>query len=200
VSRLGWLTRRAPPPASAFDHDAPELEATLPATVAGRPLVRWSVAGDNFWKAAGGKRVRSALTPELAALGVAPTDMEMAVAGREDTRHDPPFIIWVLRFGDLKGVPLTGPLPLALAMGAMRGNVNRGENWRDARFAGRQVLIGNRDMISQNRYHVGLPYVWLTNDAIYALVADDEAWAEEVIRDHEGRAQSTPAAVSAQGT
>ncbi len=187
MSWLRWLTQRNPPPASAFDHDAPDLEATLPATVAGRPLVRWSVAGDNFWKAAGGKRVRSALTPELESVGVDPADIQMAVAGRADTKQDPPYIIWVLRFGSLKGADLWGQVPTSLAMDVMHIDANRGENWRDSQVAGRNVLIGNRSMIKQDRHHQGLPYLWITKTAIYALIADDESWAEEVIEGHDLR-------------
>ena len=193
MSWLRWLTHPEPPPASAFDHDAPDLEETLPATVAGRPLVRWSVAGDNFWRAAGGKRVRSALAPELLSVGVEPEDIEMAVAGRQDTKQDPPYIIWALTFGDLKGADLLGSVPSALAMDVMHVQAGKGENWRDAKFAGQKVLIGNREMIKQDRHQRGLPYVWLSKTAIYALIADDEAWAKEVIAGHAARERSRAA-------
>ena len=45
---MGWrdkLLGKQP----SFPHDAPDLEATMPSSVAGRTLVTWSVSGDRFW-------------------------------------------------------------------------------------------------------------------------------------------------------
>lgn len=152
----------------------------MPPAVAGRSLVRWSVAGENFWKVAGGDRARSTLAPELASVGLSPADIEMAVAGREATSH-PPYIIWALRYGALRGVDLWGPVPSALAMDVMHVDANQGENWRDALIAGRKVLVGNPAMVHQDAHHRGLPYMYVATTAIYALIAEDGAWAEEAI-------------------
>jgi hypothetical protein len=181
---VSWLTRllRGPSKPVVFEHDAPDLEAKLPVTVASRPLVRWSVAGENFWKLAGGDRVKSALVPELATLGLSPADIELAVAGREDTSHDPPYIIWALRFGHLTGADLEGPIPSSLAMDVMNVDANQGDNWRDDLVGGRKVFVGNSAMVSQDRHHRGIPYIYLTKTCIYALISDDAAWAEEAIR------------------
>ena len=153
----------------------------MPPAVAGQSLVRWSVAGENFWKVAGGEQVRSALAPELATVGLSPADIEMAVAGREDASRDPPYIIWALRFGALKGSALEGPVPSSLAMHVMHVDANQGEDWRDLMIAGRQVKVGNHAMVHQDTHHRGLPYVYFTTTAIYTVIADEEAWAEEVI-------------------
>ena len=152
----------------------------MPSAVAGRQLVRWSVAGENFWKVLGGDRARSALGPELSSVGLIPADISMAVAGRSDTTQ-PPNIIWGLRFGSLRGDALWGPVPSSLAMDVMHVDPNQGENWLDATIAGKKVLVGNDLMVHQDRHHRGKPYVLIGNRAIYALITDDEAWAREAI-------------------
>src|SRR6188768_2753254 len=82
-------------------HDAADFEAELPAAIAGRQLVRWSVDGENFWKSVAGDRASAVFAPELASVGLSPADITMAVAGRSDTAH-PPYIVWGLRFGSLR--------------------------------------------------------------------------------------------------
>ena len=153
----------------------------MPSAVGGRSLVRWSVAGETFWKVAGGDRVRATLAPELATVGLSPAEIEMAVAGRQKT-SDPPYIIWALRFGALKGGALEGPVPSSLAMDVMDVDVNQGERWRDVMIAGKKVLVGNRSMVHQDAHHRGRPYVYITTTAIYTVISDEEAWADEAIR------------------
>lgn len=166
--------------AAAGSHDAPDLEATMPTTVATRPLRIWSVAGTKFWDALGGARVRSALGSELEAAGVSPDTIAMAVAGREDTR-DPPSIVWALRFGDQLAATLPPPAT-ALAMDVMKVDANQGENWYDATIGDKTVLVGNHQMVQQDGHHRGKPYLYLGATAIYSVIADDEPWAAEVIR------------------
>jgi hypothetical protein len=181
LSLLDRLKKRpAEPP--AYPHDAPDLEATLPSKVAGRPLGRWSVSGDNLWKMLGGDRLRAAYAPLLATLGVSTDEVQMAVAGRSDTRRDPPYIIQVFRFGKLKGTEmLLSQETSGLAMLAMGVDANRGPNWQDSQVAGRWVLVGNRQMVHQDSHHRGLPIMCVTPTAIYSLIADEDEWAAEVI-------------------
>jgi len=166
---------------SDFDHDAPELEATLPAQIAGRPLVKWSIAGASFWKAVG-RKPNASVNAELSALGLEADDMQLAVAGRTDTRRDPPYIVWAVKFGGLTGAALRKPLPSYLALAPMRVDTNRGEDFQDRLIANRQVMVGNRAMVNQGSHHRGLPYVYVANSAIYAVIAEEEPWAEEAIR------------------
>jgi len=166
---------------SDFDHDAAALEQSLPDEIAGRPLVKWSVSGAEFWKAVGRKPNRSALA-ELDKLGLGANDMQMAVAGRADTRRDPPYIVWVVKFGNLAGAALREPLPSYLAMAVMRVDTHRGESLQESVIAERQVMVGNQQMVNQNAYHRGLPYVYVTDSAIYAVIAEEKQWAEGAIR------------------
>jgi hypothetical protein len=179
---MAWLSRlikrRSKP--GVDSHDAPDFEAELPAAIAGRQLVRWSVDGENFWKSVGGDGASAVFAPELASVGLSPGDITMAVAGRSDTTH-PPSIVWGLRFGILRGDALHGPVPSSLAMDVMHVDAHQGENWKDATIAGKKVLVGNDLMVHQDRHHRGRPYVFIGERAIYALIADDEAWAREAI-------------------
>jgi hypothetical protein len=185
---MSWLTRlrkgRSEEP--ILQHDAPDLESTLPASVAGRPMVRWSVAGSNFWRTVGGDPARSSWERDLATVGLSSGEIAMAVAGRQDTSH-PPYIVWVLRFGQLTGSVLHEAAPSSLAMGVMHVDANRGANWQDARIGGKRVLVGHRGMVHQDGHHRGSPIVYIAKSAIYALIADDDAWSEEVIRALPGR-------------
>ena len=165
---------------SDFDHGASELEATLPAQVNGRRLIKWSVSGPEFWRAVG--RKPGASEAELQVLGSSPDDIQMAAAGRSDTRRDPPYIVWAVRFGGLTGESLRKPVPSYLAMAVMRVDPTRGEGFKDTTIDGRSVMVGNRAMVNQNNHHRGLPYVYLTDSVIYAVISEDEQWATEAIQ------------------
>jgi len=164
-----------------FDHGASDLEATLPAQVDGRPLIKWSICGLEFWRAVGRKPGAND-EAKLQALGLSRDDMAMAVAGRADARRAPPYIVWAVRFGGLTGYALREPLPSYLAMAVMRVDPNRGDGFKDATLGGRSVMVGNRAMVNQNNHHRGLPYVYLTDSAIYAVITEEERWAAEAIR------------------
>src|SRR5262245_7756882 len=144
---LSWLG--VSPKHSDFDHVAKELEATLPDQVAGRPLVKWSIAGKEFWKAAG-RKPNASLDAELDALGLSRDDMQLAVAGRADTRIDPPYVCWAVRFGGLTGAALGSSLPSSLAMNVMRVDPHKGDDFARRTIAGRPVMVGNREMVRQN--------------------------------------------------
>lgn len=179
---MGWLGKLAGK-RPGFPHDVPDLEATMPTNVASRTLVIWSVSGDRFWDKLdrrGGGRLLSALGPELIDAGLSPDSIAMAVAGREDT-HDPPYIVWAVRFGETRAEALPPPAT-ALAMEVMHVDANQGANWQDAIVADKAVLVGHQQMVHQDKGHRGKPYVYLGGWALYGLIADDEAWAAEVIR------------------
>ena len=105
----------------------------------------------------------------------------MAVAGRADSKLDPPYIIWVMRFGRLRGSALRAQAPSSIAMGAMSIDPNQGADWLDREIAGRQVLVGHSGMVHQDDHHRGWPVVYLTIDCIYALIAAEDGWIEEVV-------------------
>ena len=131
----------------------------MPSTVAGRPLVIWSVAGDNFWSVASRGNARSVASPRLAAAGLNPDALALAVAGRADTR-DPPYIIWAVQFGDHSGHGLP-PIASALLFGVMRVDGSQGEELRQVEIEGTVIAVGNSQMVRQDRHHRGGRTSWL---------------------------------------
>jgi hypothetical protein len=107
--------------------------------------------------------------------------MQLAVAGRADTRRDPPYIVWAVKFGGLTGAALRNPLPSYLALAPMRVDTSRGADLEDRLIANRQVTVGNRAMVNQGSHHRGVPYVYVANSAIYGVIAEERPWAEEAI-------------------
>ena len=150
----------------------------MPSTVAGRPMVTWSVAGPTFWAAAGDARAKLAWGPALEGDGLDSDAVEMAVAGRADKR-DPPYIIWAVKFGDHPGKGLP-PAAYGLAMGVMHVDGNQGEDWREVVIENVQISAGNSQMVGR-RHQGGLPHVMYGTMAIYGFITNDGAWASEVV-------------------
>ena len=180
---MGWFGRLRGNQSTTPDlpHQVPDLEATLPDAIAGRPLRRWSVVGKALWRVLGVDPVRSGWTEEFRTLGVSTDAIAMAVTGRSDARQDPPYISWAVRFGKLEGPALTSPAPSSLAMAVMTVDPNQGANWIVKSIAGKAVLVGHPGMVRQDDHHRGLPVVHVGRTAIYAVIAEDDAWIEEVI-------------------
>ena len=178
---MGFLSRLlgGKPGPGVGSHDAPALEATLPATVATRPLVVWSVAGDNFWAAVGRRNARSVIGADLEAAGLDPDAIAMAVAGRADTR-DPPYIIWALQFGDHPGQGLPSAA-YELTMDVMHVDSSQGEDWHPVEIERTVISVGNSQMVRQDRHHRGWPYYMFGSTALYVFITDDDAWASEVV-------------------
>jgi hypothetical protein len=181
IRLMGFLSRLlgGKPGPGVGSHDAPALEATLPTTVAARPLVVWSVAGDNFWAAVGRREARSVVGAELEASGLDPDAIAMAVAGRADTR-DPPYIIWALQFGDHPGQGLPSAA-YGLLHGVMHVDGTKGEDWREVAIERIVISVGNPQMVRQDRHHRGVPHIMFGSTALYGFITDDGAWASEVV-------------------
>jgi hypothetical protein len=168
-------------------HQAPELEAVLPASVQGRPLARWSLRG-RCWPEllltgkAGGVDdfVKRFETP-----GGAPIDLDKlayGVAGRSDTSTDPPYFVWVA----------TRPLDedeIGLALYLLLGgagyyDVAAGvdmDNYKEQAISGKDVRVGTEGMLPQGEHQRGRPYLYQTEDYMFVVVTDDDAWAADAI-------------------
>lgn len=181
IRPMGFLSRLlgGKPGPGVGSHDAPALEATMPTTVATRPLAVWSVAGDNFWAAVGRGDARSVIGAELEAAGLDPDAIAMAVAGRAD-RRDPPYIVWALQFGDHPGQGLP-PAAYRLAMDVMHVDGSQGEVWSEVVIERTVISVGSSQMVRQGRHQRGYPYVMFGSTALYGFITDDDAWASEVV-------------------
>ena len=169
-------------------HQAPELEALLPASVAGRQLARWSVRGRCWLKVASGRspsEIDALLAEFVTAEDPRPIEessLTYAVAGRSDTKADPPYFVFVAaRPVTDKEVGLA--LLLVFAGALFIDPVRAGDLsvYEERTIAGRQVYVGTVTMLSQNEHQRGRPYLYQTDDYMFLVLADDEAWANDAI-------------------
>lgn len=154
-------------------HDAPELEALLPAVVAGRPLFRWSVRGANYFSHVGflTDEELANLEGDLATEGYILDDFSQGTAGR-DTSDDPPYFVIVLH---VRGF-LARDLP-------RESNLDHPEagDFGQVMIAGKQVWRGVPEMVTQTEHLRGTPYVYESGEYLFTIVTEDEAWAADAL-------------------
>ena len=165
-------------------HDAPSLEATLPTRVAGRDLATWSVGGRCWLEFLFDD---DAVIEQILANTSDPSALDLshlaqAVAGRSDTAADPPyFVLAAHRPEQADEIDLT----LVLLLGGARfHDVEAGSdlrNYETVTIAGKEVYVGTADMLDQTEHQRGKPYLYQTDDAMFIVITDDDAWAEDAI-------------------
>jgi hypothetical protein len=168
-------------------HQAPELEGLLPSSVGGRELARWSVLG-RCWPALlleDGPAAVDDFVIGFETPGGEPMNLDnlaYAVAGRADTSADPPYFVWIAkRPYDDDEISLTLVL---LFGGAGYHDVAAGidpQNYQLQTIAGREVNVGTEAMLKQDDHQRGRPYFFETEQHMYLLVTEDEAWAADAI-------------------
>jgi hypothetical protein len=169
-------------------HQAPTLEAQLPATIAGRTLSRWSVRGRCALELLLSGTPRSvdellleAETPGTPALDI--DAVQYAIAGRSDVANHPPYFVFAAaRPDDEDEIGLN--LFVLLGGGsfvdpAAVGAAAELDGFEDAGIPGKDVFVGSADLLKQTEHQRGRPYLYQTDDAMFLVVTDDEAWAAE---------------------
>ncbi len=157
-----------------FPHQAPALEAQLPASVQGRPLTSWSVIGEEILDVLGASSFeRETLRSDLSRLGAVMDDFAYGVAGRSNTATDPPYFVFGLA---IDGVD-TSDIPREF----MVSGAGPDTSWAEATLAGKQVRVGGSDLIDQDEHIRGDIYVYDTPDVRFIIVTDDVAWAEDAL-------------------
>ncbi len=169
-------------------HQAPAFEAILPASVADRPMAKWSVSGRCWLKVVTGLPP-SELDGLLAELQTAedprPVDVSSltyAVAGRSDTTGDPPYFTFVTaRAATDKEIQLA--LFLLFGGAAFRDPATAGDlsAYEERTIAGKQVYVGTTEMLAQNEHQRGRPYLYQNDDYMFLVIADDDAWVADAI-------------------
>lgn len=161
-------------------HDAPEIEALLPESVAGRRLVIWSVRGDaalRLWGLSLGKI--ETIRDQMVSMGAVPDDVVQATAGRSDLA-DPPYFVLAFR------IPAAAADLLGGYATAAAGFTRDTGEWQLERrtIAGKGVDVGPVDLLVQSEHQRGRPYLYwsLALDTGFIVITDDETWAEEAIR------------------
>lgn len=167
----------APTIASAcfpLPHQATDLEAQLPKTVAERALATWSVHGELMIRciSGGGDADVAAFRAVAAQEGLDPDALSIAIGGRSDVTGDPPYFVLAYR--------LTGHPPAEFPTGIGVDHPETG-TWHEVKIGGKDVLVGEPSMIDQTEHARGRPFVWNGVSAHYVVVTDDDAWAKEVL-------------------
>jgi len=167
-----WMTE--------LPHQAPEVEAIVPAKVNGLPLTIWSVRGDAWLEVAGLPAANIAdLRQQVEKAGGSLDDCVHVIAGRTSVEDDPPYFIYVYRIPDS-------------AWDAVSNVVIRSAGWiadfvpddfETATLGGKEVFVGTDDMLEQSEHQRGRPY-WYELDAetLVIVVTDEEAWASDALR------------------
>jgi hypothetical protein len=170
-------------------HGAPELEALLPVSVAGRSLARWSVRG-RCWVKLTVNRSPSEVD-ELLAQYETPNDprridlatLSYGVAGRSDTKADPPFFV----FGAARPQDQD---EVRVALDLMFGSVGFHDlgkledltaNFQERTMGGKRVYVGTVDMLNQDEHQRGRPFLYQTDDYMFLVITDDDGWAADAI-------------------
>jgi hypothetical protein len=168
-------------PADQRPHEAPLLEAMLPAEVGGRPLATWSVTGETWINFTRDEETRDSLQRAVRELDIDLDKITYAVAGRLDVDSDPPYLIHaVWKPPDTDEIDFV----LVLLIGAV-GFVDLASadlaGFDERVIHARTVTVGTESMLIQDQHQRGKPYWYETRDHIFVIVTDDEAWAEEAI-------------------
>ena len=105
----------------------------------------------------------------------------MAVAGRSDTKTDPPYFVYAVNRPQAQA-------EIELSLGLLMGGTGfrdldtatRLDTYDQANVAGKEVFVGTTDMLRQSEHQRGKPYLYQTDDTMFLVITDDAAWAEEV--------------------
>ena len=170
---------------AGFPHQAPELEAVLPATVSGRQLLKWSLRGRCWLQMAiSDPARRDAFVKEFtSATNPNPVDdsrLVYAIAGRSAPDHPPYFVFAALSAENEEEFQLVTSLMIAGA-GATDAAWT-GDAYQSKTLAGKEVAVGSEAMLRQDSHRRGRPYVYETHEYVFLLITDDDAWATDALR------------------
>ncbi|HET9522365.1 MAG TPA: hypothetical protein VFO73_15055 [Candidatus Limnocylindrales bacterium] len=156
-------------------HEAPDLEALMPATIAGRPLARESFRGALMMTCVmrGSDADVADFADALAADGMELDDISLAIAGRSDVENDPPYLIFAYRMAGHPGMDWPSTIGLEHPAAAA---------FEEAVLEDKHVLVGKAAAVDQSVHVRGRPYVWDSPTVHYLIVTDDEDWAREALR------------------
>jgi hypothetical protein len=155
-------------------HQAPDLEALLPTSVAGRAMARGSVRGLQAFSFAGFATEEDyyAIERIAGAHGRSIDDFELATAGHGDADAAPPYYVNAYRLRGLQGRDL--PRTTGLDFPDLG-------TWRTDVLGGHKLFVGDATMFDQAAESHLRPYVWNDGPVHWLIVTDDDAWAAEVL-------------------
>jgi hypothetical protein len=169
----------------SLPHQARDLEALLPAQVAGRSLAIWSMQGDRWLAMQTGTELQARASQLLREEGAAAalSALAYAVAERSNAQDDPPYAIYAMRWppdSAVRGQALaellfTGSLRFRAGFGLQTSTLKSRE------VGGKPVLVGTPEMLVQDEEQRGRPYLYEADGCVFAVVTDEEAWAADAL-------------------
>jgi len=180
-SAAGDDTGRCGSWSAVVSHQAPEVEELLPEEVAGRQLSRWSVVGRCWLEMS----INDDAAIESLLAGVVGLDLDhlrYAVAGRSDTTRDPPYFVFAAARpespdeADLAAFLILGAAGFDDPLSAMAL-----DGFEPRTIDGKTVFVGSSSMLTQSEHQRGNPYLYQTDEYLFALITDDESWALEAL-------------------
>jgi hypothetical protein len=104
------------------------------------------------------------------------------VAGRSDTKSDPPFFVFAaVRPANDDEVQLA----LLLLFGGARFHdvalASLLAYYKSETIGGKQVYVGTPDMLDQDTHQRGRPFLYQNDQYMFLVITDDDAWAADAI-------------------
>lgn len=166
-------------------HDDAALEALLPDSVKGRDLTKWSSTG--WCLVQGAYSTQAAFARASAAIdeaGLNVADLRLALAGRSDTERDPPYFVYVMyEPSDQEAYGVAFLILVAAGLSAADPATFADDpSWATQTVGGKEVQVGAQQLVEQSEHLRGRPYVYETNGHLFAVVADDAAWAADALQ------------------
>lgn len=171
-------------------HDAPDLEAVLPAELGGRPMARWSLQGRSLYECLSDAPPEE-LDEFFASLETPndPTKIDLdhiryAAAGRSDVTTDPPYFVFALDRPVDEDEIYLALLTMFQTAGYLEpdplvaGNLDR---YQELTLGGKLAFMGSEDMLKQDSHQRGRPVLYQTDDYMFLVITDDIDWAEEAL-------------------
>jgi hypothetical protein len=110
------------------------------------------------------------------------SSLTYAVAGRSDTKADPPYFVFAAARGPTdKEITIALLLMFGSADFAHPFGAGDLSGYEARTLGGKQVYVGTVEMLGQSVHQRGRPYLYQDEDYMYLIIADDEAWAADAI-------------------
>jgi len=176
-----------PTPASGiFPHQAPEIEGILPSIVAGRPLTRWSARGRCWLVVEASDATKIDLfTAQFKTTSnpnpIDDTNLVYGVAGRSIDADPPFFVFAAVRPANSDEIDFVLYLLFNGAGFHDIAGASDLTHYQAQTIAGKQVYVGTADMLTQDTHQRGQPYLYQTDQYLFLIITDQNAWASDAI-------------------
>jgi hypothetical protein len=178
----------ASPATNGLPHQASEIEAVLPTTVAARPMARWSVRGECWLELAYNNQadIAAFLAPFTTVANPHPNDptqLVYGVDGRSNTKTDPPYFVYAaVRPQNEDEIALAVYLLTGLAGYHDPATASDLSLYKRQSVGGKQVYVGTLAMLTQDIHQRGVPYLFETDQWLFLVITDNATWAADAIR------------------